>query len=851
MRRLRQFWVRRRRWQKIGLVLLGVLLVAVFALYLWIFIDLPSLDNLQAGMALPSTRIYDRNGQLLYEVIDPQGGRNRLVPLSQMPQRLIQATIATEDRNFWMTPGVDLEGILRALWINLQGGEVRAGGSTITQQVVRTLLLDPQQRAERSLHRKLREMALALQLAGRYSKEDILALYLNQTYYGNLAYGVQSAAEVYFGKDVSQLTLAEASMLAGLPQSPAMHDPLRNPESAKARQRVVLDLMVQATYITQTEADNAFKEPLQYGSGKFPMQAPHFVQEVWQQLERDYPERLYSGGLKITTTLDLNWYHAAEDSARRHLALLNQNTSDKAGSDATGAALVAIDPTTGQILTMLGSPDYFDTDRDGAINMAVAPRQPGSALKPFTYALSFDPNLAEPWTPATMILDVTTPFVTRRLESYTPHNYALAEHGPVLIREALASSYNIPAVVALDHVGVDSLADLLTRLGVTTLTQPERYDLSITLGGGDVRLTELVAAYAAFANAGRPIKPSMILAVRDLQTDEVLYQWTQPPVADPIIDARVAWLISDILSDNNARMPSFGLRSPLSVGRPAAVKTGTTTDFRDNWTVGYTPQLVVGVWVGNPDNRPMENVSGVSGAGPIWNDFIRTVLKDQAELEFARPSGIVQAEVCALSGLLPTQYCPERRLEWFIRGTIPTEYDDLYQMFTIDTRTGLIADDTTPQTYRRDEVFLVLPQPAQDWALRQGIRPPPLPLSEIARASGGLKILSPDPYTVYQISPIIPLDAQRIRLTVAVPPGTRGVEYWLDNGKDKQKLDSSQNEPYSGWWTLTQGEYRLTARAILEDGTTKDSDAVRFSVVTYVAPDDRPPSGEVGALTGQ
>ncbi len=841
---MRHFWKNRRRWQKIALIALAFISAAFGGLYIWLFADLPSLDDLSAGLALPSTRLYDRHGRLLYEVIDPQGGRNRLVPLEQMPEALIQATIATEDRYFYQSIGIDLGGIARALWINLRGGEVRVGGSTITQQVVRNLLFDAGQRAERSLRRKLREMILAIQLTARYSKPEILALYLNQTYYGNLAYGVQSAAEVYFNKDVSQLTLAESALLAGLPQSPALHDPLRNPQAAKARQRVVLNLMVEAGYLTQEAADRAFAEPLQYGSGKFTMNAPHFVQEVWRQLERDFPTRIYEGGLRVITTLDLDWQHAAEEAARRHLALLNTDRAEKPSSRAAGAAVVAIDPQTGQLLVMVGSIDFFNAEIDGAINMAVVPRQPGSTLKPFVYALTFDPNRLEPWTPARMVLDVTTPFVTRRGESYTPHNYGLVEHGPVSVREALASSYNIPAVVALDEVGVGALIRLLTQLGITTLDTPERYDLSIALGGGDVRLTELVAAYAALANMGRPVQVSSILRV-EAADGEVLYEWRQPPPADPVIDERVAWLITDILSDPEARIPSFGVRSPLSIGRPAAVKTGTTTDFRDNWTVGYTPQLVAGVWVGNPNNEPMVNVSGVSGAGPIWHDFMRAVLKDKPELTFERPDGLVQAEICAPSGLLPTPHCPKRRVDWFIRGTLPTKYDDLYQPFTIDIRTGLLADENTPEMYRRERVYLVLPQEARAWAARSGIQPPPVRLSEAVRPISAVRLLTPDPHTIFQLTPVIPREAQRIKLSVAVPSGAQEVSYWLRDANGQEHLIAAvYDEPYWAWWQLEPGSYAIIARVRLANGSQQESEPVPLRVIAYVPPDQRPPSGD-------
>src|SRR5260221_2227299 len=550
MKSLSKRWARLKRWQKILLSLSLLTVAGVFGFYEWIIVGLPSIDQLHAGLALPSTHIYDRNGRLLYEVINPEGGRNTSVPLSQIPKALINATIATEDRNFYSTPVIDIEGILRALWINLRGGEIRAGGSTITQQVARNLLLDPQQRAERTLQRKLREMVLAVRLSQNYSHDDILALYLNQAYYGNLAYGVQAAAQVYFGKDVSALDLAESAMLAGVPQTPGQDDPLTDPTLAKERQKTVLGLMVEAGYITQAEADAAAQETLQFGSGNFTIKAPHFVLKVWEQLARDYPEALYQHGLNVITTLDLDWQNAAETIARQHIDELNHPTDGTKPHNATDAALVAIDPKTGQVLTMVGSVDYFNDRISGAVNMALAPRQPGSALKPFTYSLAFDPKSPDPWTPATMVLDVSTPFITKQLQSYTPSNFGLVEHGPVLVREALASSYNMPAVAALDHVGVGALLNLLHRLGITTLTDPSKVDLSVTLGGGEVRLIDLTTAYAAFANNGSPIQPSMILQVPD-KTGPILYKWTQPPPRDSVIDPRNVYLVTHILSGNH------------------------------------------------------------------------------------------------------------------------------------------------------------------------------------------------------------------------------------------------------------------------------------------------------------
>ncbi len=514
-----------RRWQKIAAALLTLVVIGAVALYLWLFTDLPPIDRLQAGLTLPSTRIYDRNGRLLYEILaDSQtGGRNTAIPLADIPQHCINATISTEDANFYEHPGVDIVGIARAVWINLRGGEVLAGGSTITQQVARNLLLDPQQRAERSVHRKLREMILALQLQAAYSKDDILALYLNQSYYGNLAYGIDAAARAYFSKSAPELSLAECALLAGLLQSPAAYDPLTDMDAAKARQEIVLDLMAQYGYIGADEAERAKRDELQFAAVPFPIEAPHFVMSVIKQLERDYGALLYSGGLEVTTTVDLDWQREAERIVRRQLTGLNHPSDPRrAPANANNAALVAINPSTGEVLTMLGSPNYFDESIDGAVNAALAMRQPGSALKPFTYAAAMNPLLPNPWTAATMILDVETPFVTRRLESYTPANFGLVEHGPVLLREALASSMNIPAVVALQHIGIEAMVTLAANAGLTTLANNTDVDLSITLGGGEVRRLDLTQAYSSFANGGYRVEARLILRVTDHAWD-VLY----------------------------------------------------------------------------------------------------------------------------------------------------------------------------------------------------------------------------------------------------------------------------------------------------------------------------------------
>ncbi|MBN8593521.1 MAG: transglycosylase domain-containing protein [Anaerolineae bacterium] len=832
MRRLFRFATRTRR-RKILTVIVTLLLISGGVLYAWLFADLPSLENLNAGLALPATRIYDRNGQLLYEILPTEGGRNTVLPLDAIPRDCVQAVIATEDASFYTNPGVDPVGVLRALWINLRGGEVIAGGSTITQQVARNLLLDPEQRAERTLHRKLREMILAVQLGGRYSKDEVLALYLNQVYFGNLAYGIEGAARAFFGKAAAALSRAECALLAGLLQNPAAYNPLVNREAALERQQTVLRLMVQNGYLTQAEADAAQNDPLQFAAVSFPIKAPHAVMAVWEQLAAQFPEALYSGGLEVTTTIDLDWTNAAQRIVQQQLDRLNHPpTTSQPPADAHNAALVALDPFTGQVLVMLGSPDYFDESIDGNLNAAYALRQPGSTLKPFTYAAAFDPTRAEPWTAATMLLDVETPFVTRKLESYTPANFALVEHGPVLIREALASSFNIPAVTALEHVGLPTLVQLLGDAGVETLARNTQIDLAVTLGGGEVRLADLTQAYSIFANGGYRVEPSLLLHVTD-HDGRVLYEWSPPPLDQRVLDERVAWLITDILSDNHARIPSFGPNSALNIGRPAAAKTGTTTDYRDNWVIGYTPNLVTGVWVGNADNRPMVDVTGVSGAAPIWNAFMREALLGQPELTFAQLPGLEQVEVCALSGLLPTPACPHRVLEWFIPGSAPTQTDTFWQTFAVDTRTGFLADESTPPEFRQERNYAILPQEARDWAARNGFEPPPRDAAvNVPDATESLRLLEPDPYTVFQVSPQLPIEAQRLRLTVGAVPGTQSVGYYLNGAL----IGTAGESPWAVWWPLAVGDYELVARARLGDGTEQVSEAIPFRVVAEPHP---------------
>lgn len=817
----------------IGFLLLAGLLTAG---WVWLFWGLPDPALLREQFFLPSVRLTDRHGRLLYDVVDAQSGRNLALPLAEIPLALRQATIATEDRNFYTNPGVDVEGIARALWINLQGGEVLAGGSTITQQVARNLLFTADERGERTVRRKLRESWLAWRIARTYSKDDILEIYLNQSYYGGLAYGVEAAAQTYFGQSVAQLTLAECALLAGLPQSPGVYNPLLNPTAAQERQVVVLGLLRQEGYITADDEALALRQTLRYAAEPYPIRAPHFVMMVQAELDSLYTrDQLYeSGGLLVRTTLDLDWQTTAEGVVTQQLARLNNPINQPYGHQADNAALVALSPQTGDVLALVGSPDFFDDQIAGAINMAIQPRQPGSALKPFIYALALDPRQPQPLTAASMLVDVYTTFTTRKGESYIPVNFSRTEHGPVTVREALGSSLNIPAVQTLARVGVDTALDILPSFGLSLPRPPAEYDLALALGGGEVRLLDLTSAYGILADGGAHTPPRLILEVTTLQ-GEPLY--TAPAVApQQVLDARVAWLLSDILSDNQARLISFGSNSVLNLGRTAAVKTGTTNDFRDNWTVGYTPNVVVGVWVGNADQSPMVDATGLTGAGPIWHNFMRQVLKNVPDAPFPRPAGLVQMAVCYPSGQLPTAACPYQQQEWFIEGTQPRTADTLYHAIVLDKLTGRVATAGTPTADRVPTLALDLPPQAHTWAKAQGVtlladvQLPALNSAEgqgpTAEAGPQLYLLTPANNVTYQFSTELPADAQKVRLAAAADLPLAQLTFWLND----EPVATLTQAPYEFWWPLSLGQFELWAEGQTAAGTTLRTDSTFFVV---------------------
>jgi penicillin-binding protein 1C len=877
---------RKRIWM-LGLALLLFLSGAFAWVYVAFLADLPSIDAIETRMARPTTQILDRNGRLLYEIVDPNKGkqlavtanRNSRYGVAGVPDACVQATLATEDQRFYWHPGVDPIAIARAAYQNYRsGGQIVSGGSTLTQQLARNLLLDPQERYEQSLRRKIREAWLALQLERRYTKNELLRLYLDQTYYGYFAFGLEAAAQNFFAKPAAELSRAECALLAGLVQYPTGYNPFENPDAAKLRQRTVLRLMEDAGFISPEEAKQIAAEPLQYRSNLFDIHAPHFVLYVKDLLEQQIGvDRLREGGLQIVTSLDLDLQQQAEDIVRYRLAQLNcalptacDDTVDR-NRRVENAAAVVLDAATGEILALVGSPDYFNPQIQGNVNAALSLRQPGSAIKPFTYAAALDPKWSarqglEPLTPASIIPDLPTAFPgaiggqSTQMDPeadgsapYVPENYDRRFHGPVTVRQALANSYNIPAVKVLQRVGVDTLKRLAAAAGIRSFTG--EYGLALTLGGGEVSLLELTTAYGIFPRQGYRLEPVAILEIRDLTRDDpslVDRQADQtrrlPEHPEQVILPETAYLITDILSDPVARIPAFGEHSVLNLPFPAAAKTGTTTDWRDNWTVGYSTRRVVGVWVGNADNTPMQGVSGIDGAGPIWHDIMLAAHRTPPPA-FPRPDDVIEKVICAPSGLLPTPNCPRVRREYFIAGTEPTRQDDQFVRIAVDMATGLRAGPDTPATRIQERVYWLLGPEYAEWMDAQGIPQPPPEQVDVQRVvSGfapepagavneplrqdehqGLMLSAPTPNSMYAIHPGVPRDRQRIAVGGFATDGRD----WADLRivVDGQILSRRNNvSRLDGWWLLQPGRHTFW----LEGRPTPDGEIVRSRQVSIV-----------------
>lgn len=656
------------RSKKTFRISLTLILIAFFLIFIpfqiyQVLHDLPN-PQLLASQSIPvTTKIYDRNGILLYEFYKNQ---NRTpINISSLPKHVINATVATEDKNFYSHPGFDLEGIARAAIAN-SNGEINQGGSTITQQLVRFVLLSQEQ----TITRKIREVILAFWAEQLYSKNQILTMYLNDIPYGGSAYGIEAASQTVFDKHAKDLTLAQAALLAGLPSAPTTYSPFGpQPQLAIQRQHQVLNSMVTQGLISKNDASDAKNEPLKFAQIETEIKAPHFVMYVHDLLAQKYGQQTVDqGGLQVVTTLDYNLYQKVNKTLQDEVA------KQQYLNVGNGAVLIT-NPKTGEILSMNGSTDFFDIENDGNVNVTISPRSPGSSIKPLNYALGFEKGVI---TPSTIINDSPTTYNFPGSPSYSPLNYDNRFHGRVTTRVALGSSYNIPAVKILERNGLINFIQFATNLGITTFTDPSRYGLSLTLGGGEVKMTDMATAYSAFANQGKKVNLNPIIQIKDYRGNLIEDKQTQTNFDHKqVLSARTAFIISSILADDQARTPAFGPGSYLNIpGHTVAVKTGTAQDKRDNWTIGYSfgpdPKLVA-VWVGNNDNSPMSPYleSGNTGAAAIWNPIMRDILKDKQNSPVPRPDDLIEVRICALTGTLPCENCPFVTTEYFTRGTEP------------------------------------------------------------------------------------------------------------------------------------------------------------------------------------
>jgi penicillin-binding protein 1C len=605
-------------------------------------IDLPREGRLDRD--LPQTaRIASRDGTVLAEIDDVRYGRRTSVPLSEMSRDLVNATMATEDRRFYTHPGVDPVGLIRAIGTNAESGSVAQGGSTIEMQLTRNLFL-PDERTDRTLGRKVKEALAAVELDKRYSKDELLEAYLNVVFYGNRAFGAEAAAQTYFGKSVRDLTLPEATLLAGLPQSPAVYNPLHNLDAAKARQRAVLGRMVDGNLISASEAYEALSTPLAFRVTNSPAaRAPHWVNYVRELARARFgPEELFTGGLSIRTTIDLDTQQLAEQIVARADAL-------RAEAHANNTAMVVIDPATGQVLAMVGSKDFYDTSIAGQFNVATSFRQPGSSIKPLVFLSGFEHGL----NPATEVLDQPTAFSAPVGQPpYQPENYEKKYYGRIALRESLGNSLNVPAVKVLKYVGVPTFQELARRLGVSSLDRWDAQWLSLTLGGGEVRLLELTGAYATLARGGYHLPVEAFLDVRTSR-NEILYEARGNRSGEQAVDPRLVYQLLHVMGDPGARQITFGTNSPLNLGRPHMVKTGTTDDYRDTWTIGCVPQICVGVWMGNTNNDPMAKTSSSLTAGRIWVEMMRALIERYRwePLPWPKPEGLVIRQIPGVGGM--------------------------------------------------------------------------------------------------------------------------------------------------------------------------------------------------------
>jgi len=679
---------------------LGFVSLACF-IYIEFFYGLPSPKKLSEYPSKLTTQILDRNGKLLYKIYKDEN--RTLVTLDSLPTYVKNAFLAAEDKDFYRHRGFSVSGTIRALYKNITNSKTE-GGSTITQQLVKNTLLSN----EKTLTRKIKELILSVQVEFTYSKDKIFEMYLNQVAFGGPAYGIQEASRQYFNIDAKDLSLSQATFLAGLPQAPSTYSPFgEQPALAKERQKFVLDQMLKQSMISAEEYQQSISEQLIFNSAKIEINAPHFVMYIKDQLVKDLGESIVNqGGLIVTTTLDLDLQEKAQKIVTDEIKNL------KYYQVTNGSALIT-NPKTGEILAMVGSKDYFNLNEDGQVNLTTALRQPGSSIKPLNYALAFENGYG----PGSVIEDKPYTYNLSGQEPWTPKNYDGKFHGFVTLRQALASSYNIPSVVLLSKNGIQNFASLAKQMGITTWNNPERFGLSMALGSLEVRMIDLATAYSTFANQGITTPLTSIISIQKANGENI-YLSTCPEKSNAVvqyssalaeesncsphqsISPTTAYLISDILADNVARSPAFGANSVLNIKKTkVSVKTGTSNDLRDNWTFGYTKDFLVSTWVGNNNNTPMSKIaSGITGASPIWAKIVNTILDETSNTYSTSiaPVDLVKVSICTLTGTLPCEGCPTK-YEFFKKGTEPKTTCDPEKIKQILNPTPSSSKPLTPQ----------------------------------------------------------------------------------------------------------------------------------------------------------
>ncbi len=796
---------------------LALIFIIVFPLWvLFITRNLPNPNQLIDREIAQSTKIFDRSGEnVLYEIHGDQ--KRTLVALGQIPDRVKQATISIEDKNFYKHGAISYWSIFRTLVTNVIYHRV-AGGSTLTQQFVKNALLSD----EKTITRKVKEVVMSVKLENKFNKDQILQMYLNEIPYGSNAYGVEAASQKYFGKNVKDINLAEAAILAALPQAPSRYSPYgQHKDLLISRQQYILDLMAEQGYINNQERDEAKKFDLKFAPPESAMVAPHFIMYVKQILEEKYGEKtVEQDGLKIYTTLDVNKQKIAEEVLKAKTEKYQEKYN------ASNAALLSLDPKTGQVLAMVGSRDYFNDDIDGQVNITTALRQPGSSIKPIVYATLFTRG----YTPNTILYDVVTNFSAGG-KAYEPHDYDNKERGPVTVRQALAGSLNIPAVKAIYLAGIDNVIKVAKDLGYTTLTDPERLGLSLVLGGGEVRMLEHVNAFSALAREGQIRPTAVILKVED-KNGKVLEEW-QDKKRD-VLPGKIAQEINSILTDNNARAYIFGIKNYLTLpDRPVAAKTGTTNDFKDAWTIGYTPSVVTGVWVGN--NNGSEMKSGADGsvvAAPIWNEYMRRILSGTPVETFNEP-GDLRTGKAVIDG--------ETYLKKIIKinkstgefANDSTPIDQIQEIVYNNPHCLLYYVDKNdplgprPKNPASDPQFNLWESRVLEWAKKNGYYNSSSPELDIDKIPG---LNQPPSFSI--LSPGLKEEITSVNLTASISiasiAGSARVEYFLNDNLAYK----TQNAPYdfnSAVNFLNNGQHTLRVR-VCDDFSNCSERSVVFNL---------------------